>query len=139
MVDTHMFRLVREAIRREPDSFNMTTFANTRRDRNGEVCGTTACIAGHAALISGRVIPRFDTEHDCYNFETPMGTLPEWERIGREELDIGIGLADSLFFTGSDTALIAVDMLIAGAQESTVVRFLTDAAEDREHDNGYDD
>lgn len=127
MVNINTARDVLALIEENPESFDMRDFAGVRRDSNGNVCKTTACIAGHAALISGLV--------DMSNQITLSGDLvginyhfregvSDWETAGRKALDIGAPLAARLFFTTERPALEALRLLADGEDEEFVLEFL---------------
>lgn len=49
MINTELFMKVAEQIEKEPDSYDQYVWV----DPTDEMCGTKACIAGHALLLSG--------------------------------------------------------------------------------------
>lgn len=51
-MNVELLRRVQKAIREEPKRMNMHTWINTDPHDNPPICGTTACIAGWAAILS---------------------------------------------------------------------------------------
>lgn len=127
MVNIKTAKDVLALIEENPESFDMRDFAGVRRDKDGHVCQTTACIAGHAALISGLVEIKTETTMGggvtgvSYHFK---GGFSDWEHAGREALDIGAPLAARLFFTTERPALEALRLLADGEDEEFVLEFL---------------
>jgi len=87
------------------------------------ICGTTLCLAGHAALLAGWKF-KFTLRSDEYDWTDegyadvtyihPSGSLtsePDWVYIGIKYLDIDDGLANILFFLTFDDGTCAIDML----------------------------
>lgn len=89
--------------RREPDAlgFNMDVWHSGESESEGSnVCGTTACFAGHAAVANGYWLL---TSTDCAK---PKGEESWKDRIsieeaGRRALGLTTEQADDLFYVGS--------------------------------------
>lgn len=130
MVNIDVAKQVRDLIELHPEQFDMLTFATNRRDEDGYACGTTACLAGHAAILTDRV----KVEKDIYGEHTFTFQIEEdfgdWENAGRRALGIGEELASYLFFTNDTKGRIGINMLADGEDEDDVLDFLLNTDRD---------
>jgi len=84
--------------------FNMDVWNSLVGESEGSnICGTTACLAGHAAVSDGY---HLRNSTDCAKQD---GTYPKWkwtdhksiEQAGREVLGLTVDQADDLFYLGN--------------------------------------
>jgi len=63
-------------------------------------CGTTMCVAGHAAVLSGAKLNYFDfgNERKAYECTLPDGTITGIDRYAQEMLGLTDEQADNLFY-----------------------------------------
>lgn len=130
MVNIDVAKQVRDLIELHPEQFDMLSFATDRHDDDGYICGTTACLAGHAAILTDRV----KVEKDIYGEHTFTFQIEEdfddWENAGRRALGIGEELASYLFFTNNTKGRIGINMLADGEGEDDVLDFLLNTDRD---------
>jgi hypothetical protein len=107
-VNTELARLVRKQVTEFPDTFDMAVWADENR------CGTVACIADHAMILSG------------YSFRMGEGALrdevyfcrPDGTEVididGEASLLLGITWHDAnhLFYVSEEEAVDFLDQLI---------------------------
>ncbi len=138
MVNIDVVKQVNDIINTKPESFNMDTWAHAHIDVNdgGEEfineCGTTACIAGHAALISGsaRLIVIRSEEDPSKIDDAYYHTDNGWIRDGINALGITDELAGRLFYLRNGRAKEAMGILAETGSERAAMKYIldTDAA-----------
>lgn len=126
MANIDMIDKILDIIENEPERFRMGTFASDVY-RYGEICGTTACVAGHAGILAGlvKVTPVRDQfgklSHHKYTFKNDaIDDAGAWEEAGKEALDIGSRLAELLFYTDDETATRILRRLANGEDEMDI-------------------
>lgn len=91
-------------------------------DLNIHACGTTACLAGWAAIEHFNIEPTLKNFGDGWHgveYVEPEGTT--WEDAGIEALGIGDALANSLFFVREWMAMLALKDLADGVDEDVIL------------------
>lgn len=97
-MNTELIEKVERRIREKPEAYNQSFYFDLHRfdlpevaraegaEEGGWVCGATACVAGHAVMLSGRV----------QEFTNADGEV-DWEGGGEEVLGIDHEVAQWLF------------------------------------------
>jgi hypothetical protein len=97
-MDTQLANDVREAVIMNPDSHEQAYYGQVTD------CGTTACLAGHAMLLSGYTLRRGRCARCCCagssaEFLRPNGSVVDYEfREARQLLGLTSEEADELFW-----------------------------------------
>lgn len=104
-MNVKLFREIQNAIRQEPDRFDMSDWVNGHQtDGSGNFCGTAACIAGFACVLeANREKPARsfkDRVLAVIGLATPA-FMVQWEVRARELLDIDLPQANRLFYTSN--------------------------------------
>lgn len=128
-------------ITNKPDKFRMSDWITTTSEGYGiddtvtravedsieiSLCGTTACLAGHAAIIGDRVnllmVPASDDWDDDYFYAHFTQGDVWWEQAGVNALGISERLGQLLFFRSEDNARNALRLLLetGGDEEATI-------------------
>lgn len=89
MRNPELGRKILDIIDTQPEKFQMSVFGAHRYDPAGEVCGTVACLAGWAMLLSGYELDKDDI------FLRPDGTDVDSEDGEAREL-LGMSITDEL-------------------------------------------
>lgn len=97
-------------ILQHPEEFNMEDWYRAN------LCGTTACMAGHAALLMGwkPVKPVGEYEYSTIMFQNSDGQRETAERLGEEFLDITWRVSCPLFISSDLEALQILDRAAGG-------------------------
>ncbi|MFF0183508.1 hypothetical protein [Streptomyces sp. NPDC005244] len=104
-VNTELLRKVRETIRRHPEKHDQGNWGLKTE------CGTTHCIAGWAAFLSGAVID-WERELDgAWSADTVNGGARSIEDYARDALGLTFDQSN-IFYMGRDDALRRLDRLI---------------------------
>lgn len=128
MVNVDIAKKIYDQITAYPDTFNMSSWAITRPYMEfvspaqiHDVCGTTACLAGHAAILAGRAKLVHHRDHvDGKILSSQWLPDSDWVIDGCEALGISVDLGSVLFYKDDDTALDAIRILAEGGSEKDV-------------------
>jgi len=132
---------VRDLIRENPDRHDQLQWLYVPGPWTQQ-CGSTGCVAGHAALFAGLVrwdkgdyvrVGRFDEWGGAIVMYSDANL---WTAAGAEALGINRDLALELFDDDvtRDDVLWSLNELIAGTPQGTIMLRLADAAQAREVD-----
>lgn len=95
------------------------------------LCGTTFCLAGFAAVLNGWEIKASPRDRDLFRHPDARPHFsperPHWEGEGEKFLGISSELAEELFFSSNETALKALTMLAEGHSNAEVRQYLEEA------------
>lgn len=104
VLNEQMLDLVINFIQLNPDKHDQESWvAVTYDESDGEICGTTCCVAGHALLLSGDWTLKEVMNHSGEIVDVDIvsaddgSTRPHYSREAAKVLGLTTGEADSLF------------------------------------------
>lgn len=116
-INLELLRTVRKQISYFPNTYNQGDWGHRKYGSEGTStpCGTTACIAGHAMLASGYVLPRSHF-YDAIEFRQHGFNGERLVAATEAQKLLGLTWAQHmfLFFSSASDVLAAIDCLLEG-------------------------
>lgn len=131
MLNLDVIQKTHDLVTAHPEKFFMGGWLHEQYDDDNNLCGTTACVAGHAAIISGRVKVDLRTpEHSEAYYKITFLDDVYWDGAGRKALGISSRMADALFYRHEDHAINILRLLLETQDEEVAIEYARFAAGD---------